>query len=174
MLSKSYSSFFSYYYQTVFHIQAIAEFRQRFASYKAAGKIPADYEIILESAQGLMQYVGVDAAIAMSHAKRDLIQHCNIMYAGPMGTQSVPCNYDKNIRHTFIQDWYSCYTLHFYDNQFLELSSQGKLPIGINVILYTGGDLGYDIDYPFKIEEFRNTAVGAMIGKVSFYHYEMV
>ncbi len=148
--------------------QTISQFRERFASYKADGKIPKDYEDILESILGLLQYVGVDAAINMSHGKNDLIQHCNIMYDGPMGVQSVPCDYDRNIRHTFTQNWFSCYTLHFYENQFLELSAQGKLPIGVNVILYTGGDLSYDIDYPFVKEEFRNTAVGAMIGSVLF------
>ncbi len=47
----------------------------------------------------------------------------------------------------------------------MELAKKGKVPIGMSAILYVGGDTTFDIDYPFKREEFRSRAVGAMIGK---------
>ncbi len=53
---------------------AINNYRQRFASYKSAGSIPEDYEEILNSALGLLQYIGVDAATELSHERDTFIQ----------------------------------------------------------------------------------------------------
>ncbi len=144
---------------------AINNYRVKFEQYKNPGKIPPEYENILESALGLLQYIGVDAAMNHSHERDTLIQHCNILYLGATGVQSLPCDVEKNIKPTFIQDSFNCYTLRLGDKQHTELGRQGKVPIGFSAILFIGGDLTFDIDHPFKREEFRSRNVGGMIGK---------
>ncbi len=141
-----------------------SEFKERIASYKAAGHIPLGFLEYLESPHGLLQYIGPDRAKEISHRKDMLVQHCNILFLGPTGIQTSPCYLDKNIKLTFLPSFFSCYTISYDAERFMSLTLEGKMVLGVDLILYLDNDLEL-IDLPFHKEDFRGLAGGAMIGK---------
>ena len=82
------------------------------------------------------------------------------------GIQTIPCDIEKNIHLTFFPDYFSCYTISYDPERFLQLTKQGKMVLGIDLILYLDNDLDL-IDLPFHKEDFRGLSGGAMIGKAS-------